>query len=107
MADLQNSTIEARAPTAQVLPFKRPPRRSEDGVLYVPPPTREGTIYLVFSHPRPGARKKRWMTMTEFCNGTIDVEETMAADWRTAMFVARCQAAKYGFRVIDVVGPQQ
>lgn len=99
MADLQNSTTEARA--AQVLPFKRPIRYSEDGVLYVPPPSCEGVVYIFFGKPRERMRKPRWYIVIQFCNSTHDLEEG-PADWETAMFVARCRARKYGFRISDV-----
>jgi hypothetical protein len=87
--------------TGRVLPFKKPLKRDADGVLYVPPATREGIIYVLFGRPA-ARRKKRWCIWTEFCDGTHDLEDTMAADWKTAMFVAKVRAAKYGFRIVDV-----
>lgn len=86
---------------AQIMPFRRPPKRSADGVLYVPPARVRGIVFVAYSRLKKHARKK-WLLMTQFCDGTVEHEETGAADWHTAMFVARVRAAKYGFEAVDL-----
>ena len=87
--------------SAAVLPFRKPHKRDADGVLHVPPPVKKGTIYVFFGRRRPLARKSRWFIVYEFCDGTYDREEG-PGDWKTAMFLARVRARKYGFRVSDL-----
>jgi hypothetical protein len=87
--------------TGQVLPFKKPLKRDADGVLYVPPARMKGVIFVAYDRPKRRARKK-WLIATQFCDGTIEIEDTMAADWHTAMFVGRCRGAKLGFKVVDL-----
>jgi hypothetical protein len=76
-------------------------QRDKSGVLIIPPPEEKGAVYVFFGKPRPRSRKSRWFILIQFCDRTHEFEEG-AADWQTAILLARVRARKYGFRVIDM-----
>lgn len=89
--------------SAQILPLKKPAERDADGVLYVPPPLLASWHGL--RRFRQVAREISQETMGrhhQILRRTHVSGRTVPADWKTAMFVARVRARKYGFRVVDL-----